>query len=101
MTSPLQIYSGYTDEDIKVLKSFVRQNAALEDEHFVDGFSQKTLYKSVAFCENFNLERLTLPVPDDGYHAEALEYIALSDSVRRANETYCVVELGAGWGPMD
>ena len=99
MTSPFQIYSGYTDEDITMLKSFVKQNATLENDHYIDGFSQKTLYKSVAFSTNFNLERLTLPVPDDGLHAEALEYIAVCDSVLRAKGTYCAVELGSAWGP--
>ena len=99
MTSPLQIYSGYTDEDITMLKSFVKQNATLENDYYIDGFSQKTLYKSVAFSTNFNLERLTLPVPDDGLHAEALEYIGVCDSVHRAKGTYCIIELGSAWGP--
>lgn len=99
MTSPLQIYSGYNDEDILLLESFVVQKASLEKDFYVDGFSNKTLFKSVPFCENFNLERLTLPVPDDGFHAEALEYIAVCDSVHRANSNYCIAEIGAGWGP--
>jgi len=43
---------------------------------------------------NYDLDRLTLPVPDDGFHAEALEYIALIDSIQRAGDSFCAVELG-------
>lgn len=98
-TSPLQIYSGYNDEDVSLIQSFVVQKASLEKDFYVDGFSHKTLFNSVPFCENFNLERLTLPVPDDGFHAEALEYVAVCDSVRRADTIYCIAEIGAGRGP--
>jgi FkbM family methyltransferase len=97
--SPLEIYSGYTDEDIVQLRSFVVQRASLGDDAYIDGFSQKTPFDSVSFCTTFNLERLTFPVPDDGVHAEAPEYIALCDSISHAGKEYCIAELGAGWGP--
>lgn len=98
-TSPLQIYSGYTEADIALLHSFVVQEARLEKGFYVDGFSHKTLYSSVSFCNQFNLARLTFPVPDDGFHAETLEYVAVCDSVHRATSKYSIVEIGAGWGP--
>jgi FkbM family methyltransferase len=98
-TSPLQIYSGYTEEDIALLRSFVVQEARLEESFYVDGFSHKTLYSSVSFCNQFDLARLTVPVPDDGFHAETLEYVAVCDSVYRATSKYSIVEIGAGWGP--
>jgi len=99
MTSPLQIYSGYTEEDVLLLQSFVVQKASLERDFYIDGFSNKTLFSSVPFREDFDLERLTLPAPDDGFHAEALEYVTVCDSVKRAGSSYCIVEVGAGWGP--
>jgi FkbM family methyltransferase len=71
----------------------------LHEEFFVDGFGQRTLLECVPFASEFNLNRLTLPVPDDGFHAEALEYIALIDSIQRAGKSFCAVELGAGWAP--
>lgn len=98
-TSPLQIYSGYTEDDIALLRSFVIQEAHLEESFYVDGFSHKTLYSSVSFCNKFDLARLTFPVPDDGFHAETLEYVAVCDSVHRATSKYSIIEIGAGWGP--
>jgi hypothetical protein len=99
MSSPLQIYPGYSDEDVSMLRAFVVQDAKIEADYFVDGFSQRTSRACVPFCASFNPERLTFPVPDDGFHAEALEYIALADAVRRAKSGFCAVEIGAGWGP--
>lgn len=99
--SPLQVYSGYTQDDIEMLSRFVIQKATVEEDRYTDGFGQITLRKKIPFAVStrFDPERLTLPVPDDGFHAEALEYIALADSVRRAKNSFCVVEIGAGWGP--
>ena len=99
MTFPYQIYPGYKDKDLDMLRSFVVQQAILENDMYIDGFSQKTKYETVPFCDNFSPEHLTFPLPDDGCHAEVVEYIALCDSIRHANSSYCAVELGAGWGP--
>ena len=68
-------------------------------DRIVDGFGRQTLLECIPFASDFDLERLQHPFPDDGYHAEAAEYIALADSVRRAGSRYCIAELGAGWGP--
>jgi hypothetical protein len=99
--SPLHVYSGYRDEHVEMLRHFVKQRARKEIDRFVDGFGQHTLYKCVPFDKSvvFDLSRLTLPIPDDGVHAEGAEYVAVADSVRRAGDMYSVVELGAGWGP--
>lgn len=41
-----------------------------------------------------------LPVPNDGLHAEVIEYFALLTSVEAARKNkYTMLELGAGWGP--
>jgi len=41
-----------------------------------------------------------IPIPDDGVRAEAIEYIALLNSLERASEgQYAVVELGASYAP--
>ena len=100
-SSPLQIYSGYTQDDVEMLSQFVIQKATVEEDRYTDGFGQITLRKNIPFAAStrFDSGRLTLPVPDDGFHAEALEYIALADSVRRAKNSFCAVEIGAGWGP--
>jgi FkbM family methyltransferase len=98
--SPLQLYCGYEADDIALLQRYATQSARVFSDHFIDGFGNKTLFTNVRFCAQFRPSRLQLPVPDDGYHAETIEYVALVDSVDRAAPShYCVVEIGAAWGP--
>lgn len=40
-----------------------------------------------------------LPIPDDGYRSEDVEYAALALAVERAQRTFRIVEIGAGWAP--
>ncbi|MDR0556670.1 MAG: FkbM family methyltransferase [Treponema sp.] len=40
-----------------------------------------------------------IPVPDDGFHAETIEYVSCFTSIENAGSTYTMFELGAGWGP--
>jgi hypothetical protein len=40
-----------------------------------------------------------LPIPDDGIHAETIEYIGTFMSIEDAGSSYSMFELGAGWGP--
>ena len=46
-------------------------------------------------------ERLRLPLPDDGFHAEGIEYAALLDAFdnRKASGRFTTVEVGVGGGP--
>jgi hypothetical protein len=97
--SPHQIYPGYRPEHEALLRSMVVREAEIGSDRFTDGFGQVTLFSCVPFSSEFDLDRLTLPLPDDGFHAEALEYIAIADSVKRAGSRYCIAELGAAWGP--
>jgi FkbM family methyltransferase len=94
-----QIYPGYAPRHEALLASMVVRPAELQADRIVDGFGQTTLFRCVPFASDFDLERLSLPIPDDGYHAEASEYVAVADSVKRAGSRYCIAELGAGWGP--
>lgn len=41
----------------------------------------------------------TLPVPDDGYRSEDVEYAALALALSRATDTFRIVEVGSGWAP--
>jgi hypothetical protein len=97
--SPHQIYAGYRPEHQALLRSMVVREAEIGADRFIDGFGQVTLFSCVPFSSAFDTERLTMPVPDDGFHAEAPEYVAVADSVRRAGSRYCIAELGAAWGP--
>ena len=40
-----------------------------------------------------------LPIPSDGYRSEAEEYVGLAIALAGAQETFTVVEVGAGWAP--
>ena len=97
--SPHQIYAGYRKEHEALLRSMVVRDAEVGTDRFIDGFGQVTLFSCVPFSSAFDSDRLTLPFPDDGFHAEAPEYIAIADSVKRADSRYCIAELGAAWGP--
>jgi len=94
-----QIYPGYDGRHEALLASMVVRPAELGADRIIDGFGQTTLFRCVPFVSEFDLERLSLPIPDDGYHAEASEYVAVADSVKRAGSRYCIAELGAGWAP--
>ena len=102
-TSPLQIYSGYQEDDLQRITRAARAVASLESDHYVDGFGVKTLYSCVPFAspDSLNTMRLQHPIPDDGFHAEGIEYVALLDAIDRfaGDGTFCAVEAGAGWGP--
>src|SRR3990167_1870716 len=101
--SPLQVYTGYEEEDFPVIRKFATFAASVDVSHYMDGFGVKTLYECVPFVNpaTLNTGRLEFPVPDDGFHAEAIEYVALADALQRSQEnaSFCAVEVGAGWGP--
>ena len=101
--SPLQVYSGYEDHDCHILKKYTTSPVSIAENCYTDGFGVITQFECVPFLnpENLNRERLQFPVPDDGFHAEAIEYVALTDALQRSegNSTFSAVEIGAGWGP--
>ncbi|MDA9988801.1 FkbM family methyltransferase [Luminiphilus sp.] len=101
--SPLQLYRGYEPADIDLVRRYTTARAALHDDHYVDGFGVKTSYACVPFEDpaTFSARRLQSPFPDDSFHAEGIEYVALVDAIDRfsGDDTFCAVEAGAGWGP--
>jgi len=101
--SPLQVYAGYHDDDIQRISRAAQATASLQSDHYIDGFGVKTRYDCVPFesRDTFNPARLQCPIPEDGFHAEGIEYVALLDAIDRfaTDGTFCAVEAGAGWGP--
>lgn len=97
--APFQIYSGYSQSQDALLRSLVIGPARNESDRIVDGFGQITLKACIPFAKKFDLEKLTVPIPNDGYHAEAPEYVAVADAVARAGSQFAIAEVGAGWGP--
>ena len=100
---PLQLYQGYESADIDLVGRYASVRVELHDDHYVDGFGVKTCYACVPFQDpgTLNTRRLQTPFPDDGFHAEGIEYVALVDAIDRfsGDGTFCAVEAGAGWGP--
>ena len=101
--SSLQRYTGYEPADVDTLHQHASVPAKLVGDHCIDGFGVKTLYECVPFAspDSLNLARLQHPIPDDGFHAEGIEYVALLDAIERFADdgTFVAVEAGAGWGP--
>jgi FkbM family methyltransferase len=98
--SPLQLYAGYEAADIELLRNYATEAATVLDNLLVDGFGTMTPRENVGFCNEFRPDRLQFPVPDDGFHAETIEYVSLIDALERApQQRFSVVEIGAAWGP--
>ena len=97
--APFQVYRGYSDSQEALLRSMVIAPARIESDRVVDGFGQTTLRACVPFAGAFDAAKLTVPIPSDGYHAEAPEYIAVADAVARSRSRFSIAEIGAGWGP--
>ena len=101
--SPLQIYAGYEPECAELIERHAVATPSLQTDHYVDGFGVKTRFDCVPFADpqTLNLSRLKRPLPDDGFHAEGIEYCALLDAIERFSPAgeFTVVEAGAGWGP--
>ncbi|MEE8361839.1 MAG: FkbM family methyltransferase, partial [Gemmatimonadales bacterium] len=97
---PLQRYPGYTDRDLEIFKKFVVSPGTPEPGFITDSLGVRT--RVTALPDSIHRragETIGLPVPEDTYHAEAIEYIGLLKSVAAARHRYTVLELGAGWGP--
>ncbi len=99
----LQIYSGYAESDVQLLKRFVKQAGLRLDPiggYIVNFLGAKTWAGSVGNASKPWAGKV-LPIPNPGdYHAEAIEYIGLLKSIFAAlpRKKYAVMELGAGWG---
>jgi FkbM family methyltransferase len=97
--SPLAVYAGYTDQDLAVFDRFhdmPRKPQAGSITNFL-GVRMRTEF--VSGCEHLDGQVLGLPVPDDGWHSEAVEWVGLVKSVLAAKGQWVSMELGAGWGP--
>ena len=100
---PLQHYPGYLPQDTELVSRYARAQAVIKEDHCIDGFGVRTDFKCVPFANptHLDVERLQLPLPDDGFHAEGIEYAALLDAFdnRQAGGRFAAVEVGSGWGP--
>ena len=97
----LQIYRGYSDADVDLLRRYAAKATPV---HGVKSFIVDFLGTRSRVSIMHGLERLDgtvrdLPIPTDGWHAEAVEWVGLLKSVDQAENSFTAMELGAGWGP--
>ena len=65
--------------------------------HRLDGGAHQDPDASVGASDLAGTVSTALPIPDDGYRSEDVEYAALARAVRSLGSSVRVVEVGAGW----
>lgn len=95
-----QIYKGYTKAGLALFDRFTMRPPPDAMPGFITDFlGVRTRAAFVKGAERLAGNVLGTPVPDDGWHSEAIEYIGLLKSVASANGRFTAMELGAGWAP--
>ena len=99
VAAPLQSYPGYRDADLALFERFAPAPPPSGASGFITNFlGVRTRTSFVQGTEGLSGKVLGLPVPDDGWHSEAVEWIGLLKSVAAARGRLTMMELGAGWG---
>ncbi|WP_147426002.1 FkbM family methyltransferase [Teichococcus wenyumeiae] len=96
---PLVVYPGYSEQDLAVFEPFRNILREPEPGSIVNFLGARMRTEFVSTCKHLDGKVLDLPVPDDGWHSEAIEWIGLLKSVLAAKGRWVSMELGAGWGP--
>ena len=94
----LQIYSGFSEEDLALFSEFERSDNSPRMGCITD-FIGTRFNVNIVWAEASKLDGhvLPAPVPAD-FHAEAVEWVGVLKSVRSAEKSFSVLELGAGFG---
>jgi len=100
-TGDVDSYRGYTDDDVELLQRYAERAAGRKrmPGFIVDFLGTCTRTSYIMGIESLGGTLLGLPIPDDGWHADAVEWIGLLKSVDQAQGSFAALELGAGWGP--
>jgi FkbM family methyltransferase len=96
---PLAVYPGYSERDLAVFDRFRDIQREAQPGCITNFLGVRMRTEFVSGCEHLDGKALGLPVPDDGWHSEAIEWIGLLKSVLSARGRWVSMELGAGWGP--
>ena len=64
-----------------------------------DGIATRVAMLPFAPPELAGRVNTSLPIPDDGYRSEDIEYVSLAQALATADTTFRIVEIGAGWAP--
>jgi FkbM family methyltransferase len=92
------LLSGYTSEEVEIFRRFPAYQGPGTKGFITDFLGVRTSTDFVSTVRHLDGTVMGYPVPSC-WHAIALEYIAALRAVLEATESFCVVELGAGWGP--
>jgi len=92
-----------TSEDVPGLLESLRANVLpdAETDFLVDWSGIRTRIPMLPWAPQHlsGVTCIDLPIPDDGYRSEDVEYASLAEALRTAHDTFRVVEVGAGWAP--
>ena len=95
-----QIYLGINPIELHVLDEFADPLAKPSPGFYTDWSGVRTRLSYFGLPSGaLDSSVGSIPFPDDGVHAEAIEYLAAIKAVKAAKDTFTAVELGAGYGP--
>jgi FkbM family methyltransferase len=95
-----QIYLGYDTEDLLRLVRYRRREVVLTPGSYTDWFGIKTRTKYFTTEQNTLDQHIPrFPFPDDGIHAEAIEYLGTAKALEASGDDVTIVEMGAGYAP--
>ena len=91
------IYTGIDEDDVRFLSQFKVDSKPLKGfvTDFVGSRTDTTINKYISGFAGLVED---VPVPRS-FHAEAIEWVGSLRPVAEAKDTFCVCEIGAGWGP--
>ena len=93
-----QIYSGYSQEDLKIFQRFPLPQRSRKEGYITDFLGTITRTSFLNNKSSLAGSVLDYPIPGD-FHAGTIEWLGLLKSVVSARDCYRILELGAGWGP--
>ncbi len=96
--TPDEVYAGYLPADLELFHHFPPWQGEGRPGFITDFLGVRTSLAHVPMAAHLGGAVLGLPIPRD-FHAETVEWIGLLKAVLGASGSFCMAELGAGWGP--
>ena len=99
--NPIHRLAGYQSSDLAVFSRYVPAQQKTEEGYLTDWLGIEHSLADLPFLDSkLSGHAISgIPVPSDAIHAEAVEYLSLFAAMETSNETFSMMELGAGWAP--
>lgn len=95
-----QVYLGVQLSDLQLFDKYSVPDAQPRPGFYTDFSGVRTRLSYFGIDSHPAEQQIgAVPFPDDALHAEAIEYLAAIVALEQAQESFTVVELGAGYGP--